>query len=428
MTGAARQRETRPLSAAELGRLLLPLLPRPRPAALAVACSGGPDSLCLALLTHEWASLRGIAVTALVVDHGLRPESAAEARQTIARLKQAGLGTALLSWRGRKPRTGRQAAARAARYALLQDWCAANGVGHLLLAHHRDDQAETFLLRAARGSGVDGLAAMAPRRHLEGGIVALRPLLTVPKARLKAALDQRGQRWIDDPSNQDPAYARVRVRRALADLEPEAAGHLAATAANLARAAAALKAAAGDLLARGTAYDPAGYAWAEGAALGAAPDEIALRALARLLGQVGGLPLPPRLDGLERLLAEIRTGLPVARSLHRCQLSMAGDRILVVREPRHSPPPLRLTAGLQDWDGRFTVRVPPQARGLTLRMHGTTDALGQPEAVPMPARASLPALWRGARRLAVPALGFGDLPAGFALIFKPCAGETPSGN
>ncbi|MBM4438672.1 MAG: tRNA lysidine(34) synthetase TilS, partial [Actinobacteria bacterium] len=127
---------------------------------VAVAVSGGADSLALTLLADEWARRTGRSIAALTVDHGLRPDSAAEASQVGAWLAAARIRHEVLRWEGQKPRSGIHAAAREARYRMLTSWCRENDVRDLLLAHHRDDQSETFLMRLARGSGPDGLAAM----------------------------------------------------------------------------------------------------------------------------------------------------------------------------------------------------------------------------------------------------------------------------
>ncbi|MFN4089341.1 MAG: tRNA lysidine(34) synthetase TilS, partial [Alphaproteobacteria bacterium] len=175
---------------------------------LAVAVSGGPDSLALALLAVRWAATRGGSAVALTVDHGLREESAREAAAAGAVLRRFGLPQHILRWQGGKPATGVQAAARAARYRLMEDWCGANAVLHLLLAHHADDQAETVLLRLGRGSGPFGLAGMAAVRERER-VRLLRPLLAVSRRRLAATLRAAGAPWTLDPSNEDPVFARV---------------------------------------------------------------------------------------------------------------------------------------------------------------------------------------------------------------------------
>src|SRR5438067_8728243 len=117
----------------------------------------------------------------------------------------------VLAWSGPKPATGVQEAARAARYRLLAEWCRAQGCLHLLTAHHREDQAETHLIRRRAGSGIDGLAGMAAVRELPGCRL-VRPLLSVPRARLAALLAAEGQPFLQDPSTLNPAFERARLR------------------------------------------------------------------------------------------------------------------------------------------------------------------------------------------------------------------------
>ncbi|MDA0704544.1 MAG: tRNA lysidine(34) synthetase TilS, partial [Proteobacteria bacterium] len=204
-----------PLTVAEFARLLENFGPYEPGVRLAVGVSGGPDSMALALLADAWARACGGRVLALIVDHGLRPASTEEAARVAGWLVARGFETRVLPWLGEKPERGVQAAARAARHALLEAACREAGILHLLLAHQREDQAETILLRRAAQSGADGLAAMAAvveRRHCR----LLRPLLTVPRARLIATLEAAGQDWIEDPSNADTGFTRIRLRNELA--------------------------------------------------------------------------------------------------------------------------------------------------------------------------------------------------------------------
>ncbi len=180
---------------------------------LAVAVSGGRDSLSLAVLAKEWAADRGGRAIALIVDHGLRVEAADEARATARLLARQGLDSVVLCWDGPKPMTGLQEAAREARYRLLRQACRERGILHLLVAHHADDQDETIAMRAARASGPDGLAGMAALVEW-AEVRLLRPLLAVRRARLTATLAARGIAWIDDPSNADPRFERARLRLA----------------------------------------------------------------------------------------------------------------------------------------------------------------------------------------------------------------------
>ncbi|GAQ83219.1 tRNA(Ile)-lysidine synthetase [Klebsormidium nitens] len=189
-------------------------------AALAMAISGGSDSMALAVLA---ARLPGPPVTALVVDHALRPESAAEARQVAAWLDVLGLQQQVLTleWPHGLPTAAKvQEAAREARYDALAGVCHARGLTALLTAHHWDDQAELLLMRLSRASGLAGLAGMAPssQRVLAGRPLRLvRPLLGATKAQLRQVCCAAGQAWVEDPSNAMPVYLRNRVRAVLQD-------------------------------------------------------------------------------------------------------------------------------------------------------------------------------------------------------------------
>ena len=240
--------------------LMRPLGPFETAPNLAVAVSGGADSMALALLAHAWAKQRRGAITALTVDHGLRRAAAAEARQVRAWLMGHGIAHQTLRWRGAKPDSGIQAAARQARYDLFGQWCRRRGVLHLLTAHHGDDQAETLLLRLQHGSGIAGLAGMPLVRALPG-VRLLRPLLERSRTDLAASLDLRGQPWLEDPSNQEERFARVRARRLLADGGSGTGGTAALL--GLAGEAAAirrqLRGALADLAARTVRLHPAGF-------------------------------------------------------------------------------------------------------------------------------------------------------------------------
>ena len=401
---------------------------------IAAAVSGGADSLALALLLHDWVRPLGGRVTALTVDHGLRPEAAAEARFVARTLKPHGLAQQTLRWHGAKPEANISAIARRARYELLSRCCARRGLLHLALGHHLDDQAETFLLRLGRGSGVDGLAAMAPIVELPA-LRLLRPLLGLPKARLEATLRARGLSWVEDPTNRDPAQARVRLRRLLPEIAREGltAARLAATAQRLGRARAAFEHELARLLVSAVILDPAGFAWLDPEPLVAAPAEFGLRALARVLTTVGGAEYGPRLDSLERLHKRISAGLTAGATLGGCRVLPRRGRLLVVREARNLPA-VRLHAGQNLlWDGRFEVAL-PRAAGRPAAVDGRPAAVdGRPAAVelelgplgaagwaevraaapacargriPAPVRAALPALRDAKGVLAVPQVGY----------------------
>lgn len=379
---------------------------------LAVGVSGGADSLALCLLAREWAADRGGRVEALTVDHALRPESGDEAATVGRWLADRDLSHHILTWQGEKPATGIQAAAREARFRLLRSWCRDHGVLHLLLAHHLDDQAETFLLRLGRGSGVDGLSAMAPVTALPE-VRLLRPLLDIPRARLAATLRALGQPWIEDPSNQSDHYRRVRFRKMMPLLAAEGLdpARLAGTARHLAAARHALEVAATDLALKAVEVDPAGFAWLDCGPLAAAPREVGLRTLSRLVRMIGGGAYPPRLDGLERLFDGLLASPEKRRTFAGCLLGPWKDRLLVCREGRGLAEPVPVRGGDSVlWDGRFLCRI--EGTGT-----GTVGALGADgwrtlreavgvSPVPAPVLATLPALVDPRGISAVPHLGY----------------------
>ena len=290
-----------PLDAGVFARLMAPFEPFESSPVLAAAVSGGRDLLALALLAQDWAIARGGRVVGLIVDHGLRAESAAEAAATLDVLACHGIEAAILGWSGAKPRTGLQQAARTARYGLLRDECRRRGVLHLLLAHHADDQAETVTMRAARRSGPDGLAGMAALVE-QPEVRLLRPLLAVARSRLTATLLARGVQWLDDPSNVDLRFERARLRAAGNDSLGAAGGgeERSVRERDLARAAVEVL----DLeQENAAAIDRSAFA-----RLGS---DLQTALLSRVIRRVGGRDHPPRRDRLER--AARRLAAPVAR-------------------------------------------------------------------------------------------------------------------
>ncbi len=327
-----------PLTEAEFDAALARLGPwedRPR---LVVAVSGGPDSLCLTLLAHEWAAVRGGEVIGLTVDHGLRPDSAAEANRVGGWLGARGIRHQILNWRGDKPGTGIQEAARHARYRLLNQWVRDHGCLHLLLAHTRDDQAETFVMRLGRGSGLRGLAAM-PAVSYGADARLLRPLLGFRKSRLMATLRDRGQHWIDDPSNDDIRFERVRTRGFLARLEN--GGFPIHRLGDAATAAGGIRMRLDRHCARALAHTVAmrggEHALIDRERFARLPEEIQRQVIGRLLAAVGGAPYEPRGEKLERLLTGLRRPDWRGATLGGCRLSPHGPGIRVTPEgPRKS--------------------------------------------------------------------------------------------
>jgi tRNA(Ile)-lysidine synthase len=270
-----------------------------------------------------------VVAIALTVDHRLRPEAAAEARQVAAWLAARGIAQRSLTWEhgGAGPRSALQAKARRARYRLLAGWCRRRGVLHLALAHHAGDQAETVLMRLARGAGIDGLAGMSASLAREG-VRLIRPLLLIDPRRLRASLVAAGQEWLEDPSNRDERFERVRWRR----LVPPERVPVALAAAEIGCERRRREHALADLLSHAR-LGSLGDLDLPLDRLLAVPPALALAALARCLVAVGGETYPPRRDSLERLLGNLRRGGP-ARTLGGCRIAVRGGRLRVIRENR----------------------------------------------------------------------------------------------
>jgi tRNA(Ile)-lysidine synthase len=309
------------LTSGAFARLMAPFAPFENHPVLAVAVSGGRDSLALALLANDWARARSGAIVALIVDHGLRTAAACEAEATREMLARRGIEAAILRWNGAKPTHGLQEAARAARYGLLFEACRERAILHLLVAHHADDQAETVAMRAARGSGADGLAGMAAlveQRHAR----LLRPLLPVPRAWLTATLEALGIAWIDDPSNADPRFERVRLRTA-GEIEPhdETAGDLrAAREGRLARAAVDVLEIDDEL-----ALDRASF--------GRLSVDVKAGLLSRVVQAVGGRDHPPRRERLDRAVGRLCETSMRGKSGKSQDFTLSACRLLLRQAP-----------------------------------------------------------------------------------------------
>jgi tRNA(Ile)-lysidine synthase len=310
----------RPLSDAEAAALLAPL---ERAGCVLLAVSGGADSLALLVLAARWAAQAGRPVLAVAtVDHGLRAASAEEAAHVAEVAGRFGLPHAILSWTGQKPARGIEAAAREARYRLLEAHARGLGATHLVTAHTRDDQAETVLLRLAAGSGPAGLAAMRPLSR-RGKLVHARPLLDVPKARLLATLQAADIAWCEDATNRDPAFARARLRAGRAALAREGLSdaRLARLAARAARAEDALAAAA-ETAWRQVAVTSSSFVEIAMPKLLAQSAEVRLRVIARAVTAVGDGEV--RLARLEALVGALEWACGQHRDLVR---TLAGARV-----------------------------------------------------------------------------------------------------
>ncbi len=398
-----------PLSAAEFAATLDAIGGFETRPVVAVAVSGGPDSLALVLLAERWARQRGGRAWGLTVDHGLRAESAAEAGIVAGWLVARGIPHEILAWQGAKPASGIQAAAREARYRLLADWCRSHGVLHLLSAHQREDQAETHLIRRRAGSGVDGLAAMSAVRELPGCRL-VRPLLSVPRARLAALLAAEGQPFLTDPSNRNPAFERARLRAMPGALAGATLDAIIAELHRCGRQRMARERALDGLLGRAVAVHPAGFAVLDPAAVATADADSAERLLGCVAACIGGARYSARRERLARLRAGLAAMPGRPRTLGGCRFVPWRGQVLVLRELAAASPAMRLDPGARlMWDGRFAAALPRQAPGsMTLGYLGTSARPAGARAGPLPriVHAILPAFWDDLGLAAVPHLGY----------------------
>jgi tRNA(Ile)-lysidine synthase len=362
--------DARPVSLGEARTLFAPFVDQP---VIVIAVSGGPDSTALLWLASRWLASRksGPQIVAITVDHGLRPESRREASDVKRLAQSLGVAHRILCWRGTKPKTGIQEAARHARYALIAAAAKKAGARHVLTAHTLDDQAETVLLRLVHGSGPAGLQAMAEIAPYpdEPELALARPLLPVPKARLVATLRKAGIAFADDASNRDPRYTRPRLRRIMPPLAAEGltAERLATLAMRIRRGEAALRHAVAEASER-VSLTP----WGEGARIVfdrerffALPDEIALRLLGQAIAHAGNEG-PVELRKLETLFAALtqaQGGSAFRRTLAGAMVTAEPAGLLIERAP-----PRRARSGKAP--GR---RIP----ALTTRKTGAVGSAGR---------------------------------------------------
>lgn len=409
------------------------LLAGDSPPRIGLAVSGGSDSIALMYLASGWAASRGVELWVLTVDHGLRPEAAGEARRVRAQAGALGISHATIRWQGWDGTGNLQDAARRARRRFLWQW--GRGLGHILLGHTMEDQAETVIRHLARGSGVAGLSGMDetsalprppeadPLPDMEGispplpqasearGPRLLRPLLSMRRAELREWLIARDVAWSEDPSNNDDIYARVRARKALAagnalGLTVEG---LAETARRQRRARQALEAQTQEAALR-LARISHGDILLEPGGLAALADETRFDLLARALCWVSSAEYRPRMAALERVWGALAAGR--AATLHGCVLQLGRGGVRISRERRAVAGLVTAVRGATRWDNRWVI-AGAAIEGCTIRAAGEEGVrqartLIAASAVPQvlwPPHASLlaaPAVFRGADLVALP--------------------------
>lgn len=409
--------------AALMGQLLGPDFPND----IALAVSGGGDSMAMLALCHEWARVFGVRLWVVTVDHGLREESAAEAVMVAQECAALGHRHATLRWTW-DGQGNLQDAARRARLELIDGW--RGRIGHVLMAHTRDDVAETFLMRLARGSGVEGLSAMAARRLVQGNagpFEVIRPLLAEARADLRHHIDVLKVPYVDDPTNKDLRFDRVKARVALAELGIEAED-LAATAERMDRARHALHARTAQVARDIMMPTPPGVLSFDRDGFAAVERDTQLRLLAAALCWTSSTVYRPRATASEALLERVLAG--GGGTLHGAQVNVGRDRIEVFRELA-AIERLRceVEAGVL-WDRRWRL-YGPEIKGLEVRALSDAGWNQLPDrapgfshcAAPPPRHAiarTLPAVFDGDRLVA-----FAPYRSGpdYTTEFRPMAGQ-----
>jgi tRNA(Ile)-lysidine synthase len=371
---------------------------------IGVAVSGGGDSIALLHLLHRCAPYAGWAVQAVTVDHDLRPEAAAEAKAVAAFCADLGVPHTTVRWDHVAIEGNVMDAARQARSRLIKDWAHNRGITHVALGHTADDQAETFLMGLARASGVDGLTGLR-RIWREDGLYWGRPVLGQTRAELRSYLRRHGIGWVDDPTNDDEKYTRIKARKALAALAPLGitVKELTATANHLAVAQHALREGVRSAVAKHVS-PKAGALQVNRAGFDTLPSDLQRRLLLAAIGWLSRAPYPPRGAKQATLLSAMRDGRDA--TLNGCRFRVNDEFIRISREPKAITTLESPTTAL--WDNRWRM-TGPHAPDLTIRALGDGlrycpdwRATGLSRDVLM----VTPAVWQADLLVAAPLAGF----------------------
>ncbi len=379
-----------------MGQLLGPDFP----SELGLAVSGGGDSMAMLALAHNWSRAWGVRLRAITIDHGLRPESADEAAMVAQECATLGWPHDTLAWRW--DGTGNvQDAARRGRLNLISQW--RGTLQHVLMAHTADDVAETFLIRLARGSGVDGLAAMLPKREV-ADFTVVRPCLQMRRDELRHYAQHLMVPWAEDPSNDDPKYDRARARKILSELDGMGLRFdgITDTANRMRRAADALRSQTCEAARHCVSETVDGGLLLQRDAFAKLPHDIQLRLLASAIMWIGNADYRPRAAKLEFLLDRIMAG--GASTLMGVKLELSGDTVRSFRE--YSAVATTVSTGI--WDGRWRI-AGPSTKDMTIQAlgEGISDCPDwRDSGVPRAALMASPAIWAQGSVIAAPIAGF----------------------
>ena len=416
------------------------------PSTVAVAVSGGSDSMALCLLLQTWCRRNDISLVALTVDHGLRAEAAGEALLVKKWLGHHGIEHKILTRKGPRPEAGVQEFARDARYNLLFEACRQSGISALFVGHQQEDHQETFLMRLSKGSGLSGLAGMSLKTARDG-INIIRPLLSFTRAELRMFLQNFAQDWIEDPSNESPEYTRTELGHVMGhirNLPGSSAEAISLSLRRIQRAEAALLSMTEKAWQDQVRLNPYGFVGLQMDLFKNMPDEIGIRILAKAVQIMRGTGFRVKLQELENIAERLRTGVqePFA-TLSGCQFQIRGVELLILREPGRDGLPVIPLGGERQmlWDGRFSIidqKAGDVADGPSLEVRVLGDSgwhqlqpyviLPEIEKLPAIVRKNLPGVWSGEKLVSAPlisaeSLGLGIANDRFEMVFIHALGS-----
>ncbi|MDB4106539.1 tRNA lysidine(34) synthetase TilS [bacterium] len=334
----------------------------------ALAISGGADSAALMVLASQAAKLKKAPrFSVLTVDHDLRPESKEEVQKVSQWCQTLGLACHILKFPKALKTTGMQEHSRLQRYRVMAKWCRQNDAQALVVAHHRQDQAETVLMRLAHQSGINGLGGMAAKQRLavqDETVTVVRPLLSYHREALLDVLKKAKQPWVEDPSNENPKFERVRARKALPalaelGLDMDA---LLALSAKMQALRATLDAQAVDWLRAHGRWTPFGYIDLDAEAFQALDATLQQRIISALMRFLGGQVYPPKRHRVDALMQRCQSQNYGAATLGGCLVRWRGAQLLLGREMASLcalPSHIVSQAGKRLWDARFLVNLTP---------------------------------------------------------------------
>ena len=328
---------------------------------VAIAVSGGVDSMCLINLTKAWADDNNIEIVAIIIDHGLRKESQIESEVTRSFLEKKGIEVHVGQLDSKKIKAGNiQQNARDLRYEYMGNYCKEKRINNLLVGHHKNDQAETVMLRILRGSGVDGLSAMDTVSN-KNGVCILRPMLSFSRADIEKYMKSQNWQWVEDPSNHDEdKFERVRIRKLLAEYagKDDLVSRLCLLSNNMRRTKTFIKKVEQETISNICKFSLLGDVSFNKHDFIQLDEEIALRVLRELLIKISGNSYVPRLNSLQQLYSKMIAGNFNNTTLSGCEVILKGNSFCLLRELVSVQDKAEINVNrVVIWDNRVEVQV-----------------------------------------------------------------------